>query len=106
MFLENNLNHQNQLGSIEVICGPMFSGKTEELLRRLKRAKIANQKVIIFKPITDIRFSKNKIVSHDSNEIESIPVESSFKIEKLSKDFGVVALDEAQFFDQNIVEKE
>ena len=93
----------NQLGWIEVICGSMFSGKTEELIRRLKRAKMANQKVIIFKPLTDSRYSKNKIVSHDLNEIESMPVESSFKIEKLSNDFDVVALDEAQFFDQNIV---
>ena len=80
----------------------MFSGKTEELIRRLKRVAFANQKAVIFKPATDDRYSKNKVVSHDSNEIESIPVHSS-KIEPLSKDFDVIALDEAQFFDDHIV---
>lgn len=103
MFLENNVNHQDQLGWIEVICGSMFSGKTEELIRRLKRAAFANQKAVIFKPVTDDRYSKNKVVSHDSNEIESIPVHSSAEIEPLSKDVDVIALDEAQFFDENIV---
>ena len=103
MFLENNVNHQDQLGWIEVICGSMFSGKTEELIRRLKRAAFANQKAVIFKPVTDNRYSKNKVVSHDSNEIESIPVHSSAEIEPLSKDVDVIALDEAQFFDENIV---
>ena len=80
MFLENNINQKNQLGWIEVICGSMFSGKTEELIRRLKRVEFANQKAIIFKPVTDMRYSKNKVVSHDSNEIESIPVKSSTEI--------------------------
>jgi len=103
MFLENNVNHLKKLGWIEVICGSMFSGKTEELIRRLKRAEFANQKIIIFKPITDIRYSKNKVVSHDSNEIESIPVANSKKILELSKDVDVVALDEAQFFDNEVV---
>jgi thymidine kinase len=104
MFLENNVNHLKKLGWIEVICGSMFSGKTEELIRRLKRAEFANQKIIIFKPITDIRYSKNKVVSHDSNEIESIPVANSKKILELSKDVDVVALDEAQFFDNEVVD--
>jgi thymidine kinase len=103
MFLENNVNQQSKLGWIEVICGSMFSGKTEELIRRLKRVEFANQKAIIFKPITDVRYSKSKVVSHDSNEIESIPVKSSSDIENLSKEVDVVALDEAQFFDDDIV---
>ena len=104
MFLENNVNHLKKLGWIEVICGSMFSGKTEELIRRLKRAEFANQKIIIFKPITDIRYSQNKVVSHDSNEIESIPVANSKKILELSKDVDVDALDEAQFFDNEVVD--
>ena len=104
MFLENNVNHLKKLGWIEVICGSMFSGKTEELIRRLKRAEFANQKILIFKPITDIRYSQNKVVSHDSNDIESIPVDNSKKILELSKDVDVVALDEAQFFDNEVVD--
>tara|TARA_Y200000002_G_scaffold127430_1_gene104944 strand:+ start:1720 stop:2301 length:582 start_codon:yes stop_codon:yes gene_type:complete len=103
MFLENNVNHQDQLGWIEVICGSMFSGKTEELIRRLKRVSFANQKALIFKPVTDDRYSKNKVVSHDSKEIESISVHSSTEIDPLSKNVDVIAIDEAQFFDENIV---
>ena len=103
MFIENNVDKKNQLGWIEVICGSMFSGKTEELIRRLKRVEFANQKAVIFKPITDVRYSKNKVVSHDSNEIESIPVYNSKDIIKLAKGVDVIALDEAQFFDENIV---
>ena len=103
MFIENNVNKKNQLGWIEVICGSMFSGKTEELIRRLKRVEFANQKAVIFKPITDVRYSKSKVVSHDSNEIESIPVHNSKEIIKLAKGVDVIALDEAQFFDENIV---
>ena len=103
MFLENNINQKNQLGWIEVICGSMFSGKTEELIRRLKRVEFANQKAIIFKPKKDMRYSKNKVVSHDSNEIESIPVKSSTEIIKLAKGIDVIAIDEAQFFDNQIV---
>ena len=103
MFIENNVNKKNQLGWIEVICGSMFSGKTEELIRRLKRVEFANQKAVIFKPITDVRYSKSKVVSHDSNEIESIPVHTSKDIIKLAKGVDVIALDEAQFFDENIV---
>lgn len=93
MFLENNINQKNQLGWIEVICGSMFSGKTEELIRRLKRVEFANQKAIIFKPVTDMRYSESKVVSHDSNEIESIPVKSSIEIIKLAKDIDVIAID-------------
>ena len=104
MFIENNVNKKNQLGWIEVICGSMFSGKTEELIRRLKRVEFANQKAVIFKPITDVRYSKSKVVSHDSNEIESIPVHTSKDIIKLAKGVDVIALDEAQFFDKGIVE--
>ena len=103
MFLENNIHHVQQLGWIEVICGSMFSGKTEELIRRLKRAEFAKQKTLIFKPITDVRYSESKVVSHDSNEILSKPIKSSKQIVQLSKDVDVVALDEAQFFDDGIV---
>ena len=103
MFLENNVHHIQQLGWIEVICGSMFSGKTEELIRRLKRAEFAKQKILIFKPFADKRYSESKVVSHDSNEIASTPVKSSQEILQLSKDVDVVALDEAQFFDDGIV---
>jgi thymidine kinase len=103
MFLESNVQNSQQLGWIEVICGSMFSGKTEELIRRLKRAEFAKQKTLIFKPINDVRYSENKVVSHDSNEILSIPIKSSKQIVQLSKDVDVVALDEAQFFDDGIV---
>jgi thymidine kinase len=103
MFLESNIQNTQQLGWIEVICGSMFSGKTEELIRRLKRAEFAKQKTLIFKPTTDVRYSKSKVVSHDSNEIISTPVKSSKEIIQLSKDIDVVALDEAQFFDDEIV---
>ena len=104
MFLENNIHHVQQLGWIEVICGSMFSGKTEELIRRLKRAEFAKQKTLIFKPVTDVRYSESKVVSHDSNEILSKPIKSSKQIVQLSKDVDVVALDEAQFFDDGIVD--
>ncbi len=104
MFLENNIHYVQQLGWIEVICGSMFSGKTEELIRRLKRAEFAKQKTLIFKPITDVRYSESKVVSHDSNEILSKPIKSSKQIVQLSKDVDVVALDEAQFFDDGIVD--
>jgi thymidine kinase len=104
MFLESNVQNSQQLGWIEVICGSMFSGKTEELIRRLKRAEFAKQKTLIFKPSTDVRYSESKVVSHDSNEIISTPVKSSNEIIQLSKDIDVVALDEAQFFDDGIVD--
>ena len=100
MFLES----AKQAGWIEVICGSMFSGKTEELIRRLKRAKFANQRVEIFKPGIDIRYSEEEVVSHDSNAILSTPVESSGSILLLSGDVDVVGIDEAQFFDEGIVD--
>jgi len=102
MFLEPHFKGQRS-GWIEVICGSMFSGKTEELIRRLKRAKIANQKVEIFKPKIDTRYDKNEVVSHDANSILSIPVDNSNKIIHLSEGVGVVGVDEAQFFDEGIV---
>ncbi|MCF0168103.1 MAG: thymidine kinase [Bacteroidales bacterium] len=91
-------------GWIEVICGSMFSGKTEELIRRLKRAKFANQNVEIFKPKIDVRYSEEEVVSHDSNSIISTPVESSQSILLLVGDVDVVGIDEAQFFDDGIVD--
>jgi thymidine kinase len=103
MFLENTVNHTEQFGWIEVICGSMFSGKTEELIRRLKRAQFAKQKVEIFKPAIDVRYDDEKVVSHDANEIRSTPVPSSSNILILADDVEVVGIDEAQFFDDEIV---
>lgn len=103
MFLEPNFRGQRS-GWIEVICGSMFSGKTEELIRRLKRAKIANQKVQIFKPKKDVRYDDTDVVSHDANTIPSIPVESSRDIINFvsENDVTVIGIDEAQFFDQDL----
>ena len=103
MFLENTVNQKEQFGWIEVICGSMFSGKTEELIRRLKRAQFAKQKVEIFKPAIDVRYDDEKVVSHDANEIRSTPVPSSANIRILANDVEVVGIDEAQFFDDEIV---
>lgn len=103
MFLENTVNHKEQFGWIEVICGSMFSGKTEELIRRLKRAQFAKQKVEIFKPAIDTRYNEEMVVSHDSNEIRSTPVPAAANIRLLADDCDVVGIDEAQFFDQEIV---
>lgn len=103
MFIEPHLKGE-QRGWIEVICGSMFSGKTEELIRRLKRARIANLKVEIFKPAIDTRYDSENIVSHDATLIVSTPVASSLNILLLSEDVDVVGIDEAQFFDENIVE--
>lgn len=103
MFLENTVNHTEQFGWIEVICGSMFSGKTEELIRRLKRAQFAKQRVEIFKPSVDTRYDEEKVVSHDSNEIRSTPVPASSNIRLLANDVDVVGIDEAQFFDDEIV---
>jgi thymidine kinase len=103
MFLENTVNHKEQFGWIEVICGSMFSGKTEELIRRLKRANFAKQKVEIFKPMVDTRYDDAKVVSHDANEIRSTPVPNAQSILELAKNCEVVGIDEAQFFDQAIV---
>lgn len=103
MFLENTINSKKRKGSIEVICGSMFSGKTEELIRRLKRAKIAKQKVEIFKPEVDNRYHEEAVVSHDSNQIHSTPVPASANIPLLINDEEVVGIDEAQFFDMELV---
>jgi thymidine kinase len=103
MFLENTVNHEEQFGWIEVICGSMFSGKTEELIRRLKRAQFARQKVEIFKPIVDTRYHEEKVISHDENEIRSTPVPAAANIRLLADDCQVVGIDEAQFFDDEII---
>ena len=102
MFLEPYFRGQRS-GWIEVICGSMFSGKTEELIRRLKRAKIANQKVEIFKPTTDTRYHIQRVVSHDSNYILSNPVEKSTDILSMIDGIEVIGIDEAQFFDMELV---
>ena len=103
--MTNNIQGEKRLkGRIDVICGSMFSGKTEELIRRLKRAKFARQKVEIFKPAIDTRYSEEEVVSHDHTSILSTPVESSGAIMLLSSDIDVVGIDEAQFFDQGIVD--
>ena len=104
MFLENSINNENNRGWIEVICGSMFSGKTEELIRRLKRAEFAKQKVEIFKPQVDVRYSEEEVVSHDENSILSTPVSISRNILLLSTDVRVVGIDEAQFFDLGLIE--
>lgn len=102
MYIENN---RPDMGSIEVICGSMFSGKTEELIRRIKRVKIAKRNIMIFKPTIDMRYSEQDIVSHSKNSTKAIPVQSARVILNLVKDdVDVVAIDEAQFFDDNIVE--
>ena len=104
MFIERDVNGQKKVGVIEVIAGSMFSGKTEELIRRLKRAKIARQKVEIFKPEVDVRFSKTEVVSHDENSIQSTPVGNSANILLLTGNVDVIGIDEAQFFDKGLVE--
>ena len=100
MFSENTIKS----GCIEVICGSMFSGKTEELIRRLKRAQFANQKIAIFKPTIDNRYSDVDVVSHDLHSITSTPVDSPVKMLGIADDVQVVGVDEAQFFDDSIVE--
>jgi thymidine kinase len=101
MFIEPIL-HGERRGWIEVICGSMFSGKTEELIRRLKRVKFANLKVEIFKPAIDLRYDEVKIVSHDTNVIQSTPIDNSQKILLLAQDVDVIGIDEAQFFDDQL----
>lgn len=103
MFIEHNQNPRNA-GWIEVICGSMFSGKTEELIRRLRRAQIASQKVEIFKPSVDTRYSDHEVVSHNHTSIPSTPVPASQNILLLTSEVDVVGIDEAQFFDSEIVE--
>ena len=97
------LQHTPRSGWIEVICGSMFSGKTEELIRRLKRARIARQRVEIFKPAVDTRFSASAVVSHDENAIPSTPVGSAEQILLLASDATVIGIDEAQFFDADLI---
>lgn len=106
MFIEPKRGrmHEQRTGWIEVVCGSMFSGKTEELIRRLKRAKIAKQKVEIFKPAIDVRYHEIDIVSHNQTAIRSTPVHSSEEILLITSDCEVVGIDEAQFFDRGIVE--
>ena len=100
MFLEI----AKKAGSIEVICGSMFSGKTEELIRRMKRAQFAKQKVEIYKPCIDVRYSEDQVVSHDSHSIPSTPIDSPASMLLLSSDVEVVGIDEAQFFDDTLVD--
>lgn len=104
MYPENSPHTGERKGWIEVICGSMFSGKTEELIRRIKRVRIARQKVEIFKPIIDIRYSNNHIISHDENSLISIPVETSAEIVPYCRNVEVIGVDEAQFFDNGLIE--
>ncbi|HKJ79733.1 MAG TPA: thymidine kinase [Prolixibacteraceae bacterium] len=104
MFIERDINSRKKIGSIEVVTGSMFSGKTEELIRRLKRAKYARQSVEIYKPVMDVRYSETDVVSHDENSIRSSPVENSSNILLLSGNVDVIGIDEAQFFDKGLVD--
>tara|TARA_A100001037_G_C14994007_1_gene563911 strand:- start:323 stop:904 length:582 start_codon:yes stop_codon:yes gene_type:complete len=104
MYSQRLKNKKNYSGWIEIICGSMFSGKTEELIRRAKRVKLAKQKIKIFKPKEDVRFKKKKIVSHNENYLKSEVIERSSEILKFSKNAQVVAIDEAQFFGKEIIE--
>jgi len=103
MFIEPRAHTDKRKGWIEVICGSMFSGKTEELIRRLNRARIANQKIEIFKPSVDIRYDETDVVSHNQNSIHSTPVTSSLNILLMCGDANVIGIDEAQFFDNELV---
>lgn len=100
---DNIIGESKRPGRIEVICGSMFSGKTEELIRRLRRAKFARQRVVIFKPKIDTRYSKKDVVSHDHNSIGSLPISSSSEILEHIDNIDVIGIDEAQFFDEGIV---
>ena len=103
-FLENSVDNAGKRGSVEVIAGSMFSGKTEELIRRLRRALFAGLKVEIFKPSIDIRYSEDRVVSHDEKSIPSTPVENASSILLLASGVEVVGIDEAQFFDNSLIE--
>ena len=102
--LENPVNTNPLFGSIEVICGSMFSGKTEELIRRIRRAELANKKTRVFKPCIDKRNKTNQIISHDLNEIKATCVTYSKEIIPLAKNYEIIAIDECQFFDNKIVD--
>ena len=104
MFFEGTNKKAKNRGWVEVICGSMFSGKTEELIRRLKRAEYAKLEVEIFKPVIDTRYSEEEVVSHDATTIRSTPVESSGNILLLTGNVDVVGIDEAQFFDNNLID--
>ncbi|MDQ3046966.1 MAG: thymidine kinase [Bacteroidota bacterium] len=104
MFLENTIHPYKRKGCIEVICGSMFSGKTEELIRRMRRAQFAKQKVEIFNPAIDTRYDEVKVVSHNSTSIHSTPVPASSNILLLATDVDVVGIDEAQFFDLGLID--
>jgi thymidine kinase len=103
-FLENSVDNAGKRGSIEVIAGSMFSGKTEELIRRLRRAMFAGLRVEIFKPSIDVRYSETRVVSHDEKSIMSTPVENAQSILLLASGVEVVGIDEAQFFDSSLVD--
>ena len=103
-MMENLIGEAHRPGRIEVICGSMFSGKTEELIRRMKRAKFAKQRVEIFKPTVDTRYSDEDVVSHDQNAIHSTPIDASGAILLLASDIDVVGIDEAQFLDDGLVD--
>lgn len=103
MFLEPHFKGQRS-GWIEVICGSMFSGKTEELIRRLKRAKIANQNVLVVKPSIEMRYDKEKVVSHDASAIDAVPIKNSAQLLELAAQFDVIGIDEAQFFDAELTQ--
>jgi len=103
MFLEKDRNGNQRQGWVEVICGSMFSGKTEELIRRLNRARIAKQKVEVFKPAMETRYDEEDVVSHDDNKSPSIPVQNASQILFYAEDFEVVGIDEAQFFGNELV---
>ena len=102
-MMENLIGEAHRPGRIEVVCGSMFSGKTEELIRRMKRAKFAKQRVEIFKPTVDTRYSDEDVVSHDQNAIHSTPIDASGAILLLASDIDVVGIDEAQFLDDGLV---
>lgn len=104
VFSEDHIEETRRRGRIEVICGSMFSGKTEELIRRLRRAKFARQRVEIFKPAIDVRYSEEDVVSHDSHTLSSTPIDTSASILLLASEVDVVGIDEAQFFDEGLTE--
>ena len=104
MFLENNIKSSQQFGSIEVICGSMFSGKTEKLIQRVKKSRAIGMKVKVFKPLIDNRYSNISVVSHNDNKLKATIVKSPEEIKKYSTGYNFIAIDEAQFFDNGIVE--